>query len=143
MVELEIPVSHRSKVDSPLWRATVESLSAGAAVGWSGGLWELVSAQFPRSAHILWVNPCPGAGWAAQAHVSSPHSSLGPLKWAHPPGALKTTKTTNTRLSKLTETHRCTLACIHAHTHQLLTAHLSSIQWRDNNKDKDIICLGC
>ena len=43
--------------------------------------------------------------------------------------------------------HTCMHACTHTHTqtdtHQLLTAHLSLIQWRDNSKDKDIICVGC
>lgn len=75
------------------------------------------SQSQPRSscsAHILRVNPCPGACWAARSHVSSPHSSVGPLKWVHPPGALRTTKTTNTGLSSLlSETHWC----MHAHTH--------------------------
>lgn len=128
-----------------LWQAWAESFRRVCCLEeWSRGLWEPVSAQFTRSAHILLVNPCPGASWAAQSHVSSPHSSLGPLKWAHPPGALRTTKTTNTGLSRiLSETHRCTLACTHAHTHQLLTAHLSLIQWRDNSRDKDIICVCC
>ncbi len=130
-----------------LWQAAAESFRWDCCVEeWSGGLWEPVSAQFPHSAHILRVNPCPGASWAAQSHVSSPHSSLGPLKWTHQAGAIRTTKTTNTGLSGLlSETHRCTLACTHAltHAHQLLTAHLSWTQRRDNSKDKDIICIHC
>lgn len=32
---------------------------------------------------------------------------------------------------------------MHTHTHQLLTAHLSLIQRRDNSRDKDIICICC
>lgn len=120
MVDLDVNQNKQpQQARVSLWQARAESFRWDCCLEeWSGGLWEPVSAQFPCSAHILRVNPCPGASWAAQSHVSSPHSSLGPLKWAHPPGALRTTKTTNTGLSRLlSETHRCTLACTHAHTH--------------------------
>lgn len=77
----------------------------------------------------LWMNPCPGACWAARSHVSSPHSSVGPLKWVHPPGALRTTKTTNTGLSRLrSDTHWC----MHART---CTRLFFDTMASNNNKD--------
>lgn len=104
-------------------QSSLVSVGYGCAVV----LWEPVSAQLLCTAHILRVNSCLEASWAAQSHVSSPHSSLGPLKWTHPPGALGTTKTTNTGL--LSEGHRCT----HART-QMLKTHLFLIQCRLNTK---------
>lgn len=84
MVDLDVnqtPTSDHRKVELPSDKQEPTLLDGNAVLRNGAEVCGSPSQpSSPCSAHILRMNPCPRGHWAAQSHVSSPHSSLGPLK---------------------------------------------------------------